>query len=89
MATTQATVAVIKDGSITQAKIDPSVSLGGGQFFGDNGTVGTNPGDIFRANSQSLTVNETIPSTVNASCTGPISVASGVTLIVEGVLTVL
>ena len=64
-------------------------SGGGGQFLGNNGTTGSSSGDIFRANAQSLTANETIPSSINASCTGPLSIASGVTLTVEGVLAVL
>ena len=64
-------------------------SGGGGQYFGNNGTTGSSAGDIFRANAQSLTANETIPSSINASCTGPLSVAANVTLTVEGVLAIL
>lgn len=64
-------------------------SGGGGIFYGDNGTTGSSGGDIFRGNNAILTVSETIPSTINASCTGPLSIDTGVTLTVEGVLVVL
>jgi hypothetical protein len=73
----------IVDGAITQAKIDPNVSLGGGLFKGDNGTIGTQSDDIFRVNTQSLNANVTIANTENASATGPVTVANGVTLTVQ------
>ena len=62
---------------------------GGGMFKGDNGTVGSRAGDIFRINEQTLNTNTTIGSTENSSCTGPLTVASGVTLTVNGNLTVI
>jgi hypothetical protein len=40
-------------------------------------------GGIFRTNAQSLTSNTTILATENAQVTGPLTVASGVTLTVE------
>ena len=40
-------------------------------------------GGIFRTNSQTLTANTTILATENAQVTGPLTVASGVTLTVE------
>ena len=40
-------------------------------------------GGIFRTNSQTLTANATILATENAQVTGPLTVASGVTLTVE------
>ena len=48
-------------------------------------------GSIFRTNVQSLTVDTSISATTNASCAGPLTVASGVTLTVAsgGRLTVL
>ena len=48
-------------------------------------------GSIFRTNVQSLTVDTSISATTNASCAGPLEVASGVTLTVAsgGRLTVL
>jgi len=61
-----------------------SVSGGGGFFKGERGAVGANTaaGDIFRINEQTLNTNVTIDATENASCTGPLAVASGVTLTV-------
>ena len=55
---------------------------GGGMFKGDNGTVGSGAGDIFRINEQTLNTNTTIDADENASATGPLAVASGVTLTV-------
>ena len=55
---------------------------GGGMFKGDNGTVGSRAGDIFRINEQTLNSNVTIDADENASATGPLVVASGVTLTV-------
>ena len=40
-------------------------------------------GGLFRTNAQSLTSNKTILATENAQVTGPLTVASGVTLTVE------
>ena len=40
-------------------------------------------GGLFRTNAQSLTSNITILATENAQVTGPLTVASGVTLIIE------
>jgi len=55
---------------------------GGGMFKGENGTVGTQAGDIFRINKQTLNTNTTIDADENASATGSLAVASGVTLTV-------
>jgi hypothetical protein len=55
---------------------------GGGMFKGDNGTVGSRSGDIFRINNKTLTEDVTIASTENASATGPLAVATGKTLTV-------
>ena len=55
---------------------------GGGMFKGDNGTVGSRAGDIFRINEQTLNTSTTIDADENASATGPLVVASGVTLTV-------
>jgi hypothetical protein len=64
---------------------------GGGFFKGERGTIGpvTGAGDIFRINEQTLNTNVTIDSDENASCTGPLTVASGVTLTVNGNLAVI
>ena len=56
---------------------------GGGLFKGENGEVGSSAGDIFRINEQTLNTNVTIDADENASCTGPLAVASGVTLTVS------
>ena len=44
--------------------------------------VGTRAGDIFRVNEQELNTNTTIDADENASATGPLAIASGVTLTV-------
>ena len=54
----------------------------GGYFKGERGTVGVSAGDIFRVNEQTLNTDVTIGATENASATGPLTVASGVTLTV-------
>jgi hypothetical protein len=53
---------------------------GGGMFKGNNGTVGSRSGDIFRVNVQLLDANTTIAATENASATGPLEIDDGVTL---------
>jgi len=68
------------------------IQAGAGLFKGENGITGdaTNgAGDIFRINEQELNTNVTIDSDENASCTGPLTVASGVTLTVNGNLAVI
>jgi hypothetical protein len=59
-------------------------AAGGGFFKGDRGTIGstTGAGDIFRINEQTLNTNTTIDADENASATGPLTIASGVTLTV-------
>ena len=68
------------------AYVNPSVEPrgGGGLFMGNNGTVGdaTGAGDMIRVNSQTLLFDVTIGSDQNASCTGPITVDTGVVLTV-------
>lgn len=55
---------------------------GGGLFKGENGEVGSSAGDIFRVNEQTLNTSVTIDADENASATGPLTIASGVTLTV-------
>lgn len=62
---------------------------GAGYFKGENGTVGSSAGDIFRVNEQELNTDVTITSAENASATGPLSVASGTTLTVDGNLSII
>ncbi len=53
---------------------------GGGYFKGENGTTGTSAGDIFRVNEQELNTDVSIAATENAQATGPLSIATGITL---------
>ena len=72
-------------GTITQAMLSPSLSLGAGYFQGENGATGdtTNgKGDIFRVHEQQLDTNVTIGATDNALAAGPLTIATGVTLTV-------
>jgi hypothetical protein len=72
-------------GTITQAMLSPTLSLGAGYFQGENGATGdtTNgKGDIFRVHEQQLDTNVTIGATDNALCAGPLTIATGVTLTV-------
>lgn len=55
---------------------------GGGLFKGENGEVGSSAGDIFRINEQTLNTSVTIDADENANATGPLTIASGVTLTV-------
>ena len=61
-----------------------------GFFKGNRGTVGpaTGAGDIFRINNHTLNVNVTIDSDQNASAAGPLTVASGIILTVNGNLSI-
>ena len=64
--------------------VDLATAVGGGRYKGERGTLGpaAAAGDIFRVNEQTLNTNVTIDATENASATGPLTVASGVTLTV-------
>ena len=81
----------IASGNIQQYHISSSVSLGGSQFRGNNGTVGAagNLGDIFRVANNIVTTNVTINNGLNASAAGPLSIATGSTLTVNGVVVIL
>ena len=70
--------------------VDLSTAVGGGRYKGERGTNGpaAAAGDIFRVHEQELNTSTTIDSTENALCSGPLTVASGVTLTVSGNLTV-
>ena len=76
------TAAKIPDGTITAAKINSGVTLGGSYFQGENGAVGATAGkgDIFRVHEKELNTNVTIAATDNALASGPLTVASGITL---------
>ena len=64
---------------------------GAGYFQGENGATGdtTNgKGDIFRVHEQQLDTNVTIASTDNGLYAGPLTVATGVTVTVNGNLVI-
>ncbi len=73
------------DGSITSAKLDPNLVLGGGSFLGDSGG-GT--ADIFRVHQSELNTSVTVVANTNALCAGPLTIATGVTLTVNGNLVI-
>jgi len=64
--------------------VDLATAVGGGRYKGERGTLGpaAAAGDIFRVYEQTLNTNATIDATENASATGPLAVASGVTITV-------
>jgi hypothetical protein len=71
---------VVFDGAVTFN--GATTGAGGGLFKGENGEVGSSAGDIFRINEQTLNTSVTIDADENASATGPLTIASGVTLTV-------
>ena len=76
---------VVFDGAATFNGTVTGIQSGAGLFKGENGETGdtTNgAGDIFRINEQTLNTNVTIDADENASATGPLAVAAGVTLTV-------
>lgn len=58
---------------------------GGGAFLGEgaSGSSVGNSGDIIRVNENTLNTSQTMVATDNGSATGPISIASGVTLTIS------
>ena len=60
--------------------------LGSGAATGDT-TNGLN--DIFRVNTVSLANNTTIATGTNASCVGPLTIASSITLTLDGTLVII
>ena len=61
---------------------------GGGLFKGENGEVGSSAGDIFRVHEQALDTDTTIDSDENALCAGPLTISTGVTLTINGNLSI-
>ena len=70
--------------------VDLSTAVGGGRYKGERGTLGpaAAAGDIFRVHEQQLNNNVTIDTTENALAAGPLTIADGVTLTVNGNLSV-
>jgi hypothetical protein len=63
-----------------------AAAAGGGYYKGGSAAVGTlavGGQNLFRVNANTLSFNTTIAAGENASATGPISVAPGITLTVE------
>ena len=69
------TTAKVVDGAITQAKIDPSVALGGPALGTDS---------VIRTNATTISENITIPVNTNGMSAGPITIADGYTVTVSG-----
>ena len=65
----------LEDGSVTAAKINSSVALGGP-------SLGTN--SIIRTNANTISENITIPANTNGMSAGPITIADGNTIILNG-----
>ena len=65
----------LEDGAITAAKINSSVALGGPSL----GTA-----SILRTNANTISENITVPVNTNAMSAGPITIADGNTIILNG-----
>lgn len=61
---------------------------GGGTYKGENGEINAGGGDIFRVHQRQLDTNVTIDADENALAAGPLTIASGVTLTVNGDLVI-
>ncbi len=69
------TSANILDGTIVAADINASVELGGPSLGASS---------VIRTNAQTISENITIPSTTNGMSAGPITIADGYTVTVNG-----
>ena len=67
----------LEDGSVTAAKINSAVALGGPSL----GTA-----SIIRTNANTISENITIPANTNGMSAGPITIADGNTIILNGTL---
>ena len=65
----------LEDGSVTAAKINSSVALGG-PSLGTASIIGTN--------ANTISENITIPANTNGMSAGPITIADGNTIILNG-----
>lgn len=66
----QGTVQTVADGTITAAKMDANNHVGGSQY-------------LIRLNPNTISSNQTIPSGVNGVSAGPITIADGVTVVIQ------
>lgn len=66
----QGTVQTVADGSVTAAKMDSNSHVGGSQY-------------LIRLNPNIITSNQSIPSGVNGVSGGPITIADGVTVVIQ------
>ena len=79
------------DATITGAKF-ASTTAAGGYFQGNNfdrGADFSGKDDIFRTHSATLSTNTTIASTDNSYAAGPLTIDTGVTLTVDGNLSII
>jgi len=65
----------LEDGSVTAAKINSSVALGGPSL---------GAASIIRTNANTINENITIPANTNGMSAGPITIANGKTVILNG-----
>ena len=76
---------IIFDTSATTLKRVSASGLGGGKFLGE--TSG-GAGDIIRVHENELNTSVAIDANNNGLCAGPLTIASGVTLTINGELSV-
>jgi hypothetical protein len=79
------------DHSTTSISLEAAPAGGAGYFLVENGATGdtTNgKGDIFRVHEAQLDTNVTIDASNNAMCAGPLTLATGVTVTVNGNLVI-
>jgi hypothetical protein len=82
---------VLKTDGAGSLSFGDAAAGGAGYFLGENGATGdtTNgKGDIFRVHEAQLDTNVTIDASNNAMCAGPLTVATGVTVTVNGNLVI-
>lgn len=65
----------IEDAAVTAEKIHPSVVLGGPSLGTDS---------VIRTNANTISEDITIPANTNGMTAGPVSIADGYTITVEG-----
>ena len=72
-------------GTITNAMFASDTTLGGGSYLGDSGG---GLADIVRVHEAQLDTNITVAVNTNGLCAGPLTVATGVTVTVNGNLVI-